>query len=225
MDIGAPKSLIGLHQAKLYCKESGINFKPTRSNNNFLFGTHPTRSIGKIKILMPINTKNISITVDVVEENVPLLIGIETMEKYQIQPVVLDGVLESKTDGCKPPLVRKYDHAYLEWRPIINQMFYTRNQLEHLHRHFIHPSAQKIYELLRKASIEDLPSDTLNTLKEISKNCETCSIYRPRQTTFQIRDLDKVQFKPSYNHGYNVPSRQKRKAETSASHNRRCYSI
>ena len=73
-------------------------------------------------------------------------------------------------------------------------MFYTRNQLQRLHRNFIHPSAQKLYELLRKESIEDLPIDTLNTLKEISKNCETCSIYRPRQTTFQIRDLDKVQF-------------------------------
>lgn len=38
MDIGEPGSLIGLEKAKLYYKESGINFKLFHPSNNFPIG-------------------------------------------------------------------------------------------------------------------------------------------------------------------------------------------
>lgn len=53
MDIGAPQSLIGLNQGKLYCKECGIKMKPHRSNNIFPFRTHPSKSLGKMKLFLP----------------------------------------------------------------------------------------------------------------------------------------------------------------------------
>ena len=76
----------------------------------------------------------------------------------------------------------------------MNQILYSKNQLERLHRHFVHPSAHKLYDLLRKADPDNLPTDTLNTLKEIAEKCETFNLYRPRQTTFQITDIDKIKF-------------------------------
>lgn len=194
MDIGAPRSLIGLDQAKLYCKESGINLKLFNSNNKFLFGTYPSKSLGKMKLLMPTPGNSIQIDVDVVEENVPLLIGIDVMDKHSIQPLILDNALESKLHKWKIPLIRKFDHIYFEWRPANYSIFYSRQQLERLHRHFVHPSARKLYELLKKAHIEDLPAETLDTLKDISEKCETCSLYKSRQSTFQIRDMDEVKF-------------------------------
>lgn len=69
------------------------------SNKNLLFGTHPSRSIGKMKILLPTPGKMIPIEVDVVEEYKALLIGIEKMEKYQFQPLVLENILKSKAEN------------------------------------------------------------------------------------------------------------------------------
>lgn len=116
------------------------------------------------------------------------------MKKFQIQPLVLEKIVESKTEGWKQPLTRKYDHVYFEWRTSVHRSFYSKNQLERLHQHLIHSSAQKLYELLRKADVNNPPSDTLNTLKEISKNCKTCNVFLARSTTFQIRYMDKIKF-------------------------------
>lgn len=49
MNIRAPRSLIGLQRATLYCKDTGIDMKPLKSTSNFLFGRHPS----KTKILIP----------------------------------------------------------------------------------------------------------------------------------------------------------------------------
>lgn len=70
---------------------------------------------------------------------------------------------------------------------------FTRNQLQRLHRHMLHPSSRKRYDLLRRAAPANLPLNTLNTIKEISKACETCPCM-PLKITFRIRDADKITF-------------------------------
>lgn len=68
------------------------------------------------------------------------------------------------------------------------------NQLDRLHINLIYPSVRNLNDLLRKADVHKLPSDTLNTLKDISNKCDTYNIYRERGATFQIRDMDKIKF-------------------------------
>lgn len=92
------------------------------------------------------------------------------------------------------PTVRKNDHEYLEWQPKALSVFYTRSQLERLHLHFLHPSATKLYELLRRAKPSDLDTDTLSVLKEISRCCESCVLYSPRQLVFQVRKPNGARF-------------------------------
>lgn len=130
-----------------------------------------------MKILIPTPDTSIEIDVDVVEENIILLIRIYKIDKYQIQPLILGNTLWFKLHNWKISLIRKIDHVYLEWSPGFYSSFYSPKeticqQLERLHRHFIHPLARKIYELLKKAKVEDLPADILDTLKVISEKCE-----------------------------------------------------
>lgn len=100
-------------------------------------------------------------------------------------------MLESKPGNWKIPLIRKFDHV--EWNPKLNSIFDSYHQLERLHRHFIHPSARKLYDLL-KVTVDDRPPSNLDVLKKISENCEEINLYRSKQTTFQSHDLDKIKF-------------------------------
>ena len=40
------------------------------------------------------------------------------------------------------------------------KIFFTEHQLERLHRHMLHPSSKKLYNLLRRAKPEELDGDT-----------------------------------------------------------------
>jgi hypothetical protein len=48
---------------------------------------------------------------------------------------------------------------------------FPRTQLYHLHRHFRHPDAAKMYELLKGTKAEDLSPDTLAVLRGTSEHC------------------------------------------------------
>lgn len=87
----------------------------------------------------------------------------------------------------------------MDWSDTFSDMhaiFYSRAQLERLHRHLLHPSATKLYALLRRAtnSAEKLPPDTLKTLKEISDTCKSCITFSPKQMVFHVRDTDNLRF-------------------------------
>lgn len=47
-------------------------------------------------------------------------------------------------------------------------------QLLKLQSHFAHPSAKKLFALLKKARPEDLTPETSNSLPEISAACDAC---------------------------------------------------
>lgn len=54
---------------------------------------------------------------------------------------------------------------------------YTRTELKKLHKQFWHPSAGKMYNLIKRVKPESVNEDTMQTLKDIAKACDTCSVY------------------------------------------------
>lgn len=76
----------------------------------------------------------------------------------------------------------------------MSQMLYTRSQLIRLHKHLLHPSVQKLYNLLRGATPDNLPSDTRRLLQDISHSCKTCARFATRPITFKIRDKECLRF-------------------------------
>ena len=64
-----------------------------------------------------------------------------------------------------PAYVREYVH-------IRTHTFYTKRQLEKFHRQFTHPSATKLYDLLRTANTQAVTPETLNILELIAASYE-----------------------------------------------------
>ena len=172
----------------------GLRFRTSPSSETFRIGTYATKSIGQMTIILPTPSQTLPVHVQIVAEDIPLLIRLDVMDRYALQPLVIANALESVKEKWKIPLKRKFGHLYTCWTPTMFQTFYTRPQLERLHKHLLHPSARKLYELLRKSNTKKLPSNTLDTLPEISKACEACVMYSPRQITFQIRQPGSIKF-------------------------------
>jgi hypothetical protein len=57
------------------------------------------------------------------------------------------------------PLVHANGHLVLRWTPDVTP-YYTTKELDKLHRHLYHPSATNLLKVLRRASPNDLPSET-----------------------------------------------------------------
>jgi hypothetical protein len=93
---------------------------------------------------------------------VPLLIGADMLDAQQWYITNVTDELVS-TSGCTLPIERWQGHYWLrqdfDEQPASTR--FTRTQLYHLHRHFRHPGAAKIYELLKSTKAEDLSPDTL----------------------------------------------------------------
>ncbi len=80
IDGGAEKSVIGFPQAHLYCKFAGIPFRPLRSTNSFRFGDVISPSLGTLHIIVPLSNKSLFLQIDVVDAQVPLLLGLNKMD-------------------------------------------------------------------------------------------------------------------------------------------------
>ena len=72
---------------------------------------------------------------------------------------------------------------------------FTSNQLHKLHRQFLHPSAEKLYNLLRRYRPEDTTPETKKTLKDITRRCDPCQRIRRGPTRFkESLGAEKVRF-------------------------------
>jgi hypothetical protein len=83
---------------------------------------------------------------------------------------------------------RSQGHYWLRhgFQPTSSTMF-TKTQLYHLHRHFRHSGAAKMYELLRRTPEVDLPPNLFKMLQEIVEHCGSCQTFRSKEITFSSR--------------------------------------
>jgi transposase InsO family protein len=125
--------------------------------------------------------------------DVPLLIGLDVQKAEQIDVSVSTKTLICRRNGSTIPLDDD-GHLVLRWPIGQFKTYYTKPQLQRLHRHLLHPSPKKLYELLRRARPEDLPPETRSMIDDITRACETCATWDRRLTTFRIRDIDDVVF-------------------------------
>jgi hypothetical protein len=126
--------------------------------------------------------------VHVVPQNVPLLIGTDMLDAQQWYIRNVTDELVS-TSGWTLPIERWQGHYWFRQgfdEPPVSTRF-TRTQLYHLHRHFRHPGAAKMYELLRRTKAEDLSPATLAVLQDISEYCRSCQVFRNKEVTFSSR--------------------------------------
>ena len=115
IDSAVQRSVVSVGQAKAYCSLFNVPFSPSISNgrNVLSFGTHKHLGLGLLTVRVPIApTYFISLSVEVLDTNVPFLLGPDNMEKYK---VVLDTdkcMLSSKLEGWQVRLRKKLGHLY-----------------------------------------------------------------------------------------------------------------
>ena len=129
IDSAAQKSVKGLSQAQAYCNLFDILFQPstTKVRNVFSFGTHKHPGLGTLDIRVPISPSHfLALSVDVVDTNVPFLLGLDNMERYKMVFDTDKSVLSSRLHGWTVPLRKKLGHLHYEWGP---QILFTETEL------------------------------------------------------------------------------------------------
>lgn len=143
----AQRSVVGKDQAKAYCKQIGVRFKPNLSPTLFRFGDGTFHNLGIIPERIPSPDGSfLKIYMDVVIADVPMLIGLEVLDQNLLIADNVANLLISKRHNWSLPITRKHGHLYVEWD--FKDVFYTKSELRKLHLHFYHPSASKLLNLI-----------------------------------------------------------------------------
>jgi len=122
--------------------------------------------------------------VDVVNADIPFLIGLDFSDKHKIVADNVDNILRSKIYGWEMPIRRIHGHLLLTWD--IKTILFTGTELEKLHKQFFHPSSGKLYNLLKRAFPNDCPPSIRSRLEQISKDCLTCQQRSNRISRFSV---------------------------------------
>jgi hypothetical protein len=169
LDTGAEKSVVGIEQARAYASNSGIPFvmETISGARRFRFGKD--EAVAQVSFIFIVPTPNgpLRVRADVVTTPIPLLIGLDVLDKYKLNVLTVENQLTSVSHGWKIPLERRNGHVYLTWNPRAYCIMFSSEQLRRFHQHFHHPSAGILYELLTRSEAKtgDLPPDTLKVLK------------------------------------------------------------
>ena len=152
LDTGAETSVCGLGKAKAYCERHNVPLQLNPSNKTFRFGDHVYRSNGLMEFRIPLSPSEfLPVPIDVVDATVPLILGLDLLTREQLLVDYLQMRIKRATDGKSVPIVRKLGHCFLEWDE--HQMFFTRSELQRLHYHFMHPTVDKLFALLKLSLI------------------------------------------------------------------------
>ena len=194
IDSAAQRSVVGVEQAKAYCSLFNVPFSPSESNtrNVFSFGIHKHIGLGLLTVQVPIApTHFISVSVEVVDTNVPFLLGLDTMEKYKMVLETDKCMLSSKLEGWQIRLRKKLGHLYYEWVP---NVLFTESELMKVHRHFHHPDSERLYSVMSRTEPDKTSPEVLRTLKRISSTCDLCQrrTRAPHRFRVSLPDADVV---------------------------------
>lgn len=93
----------------------GFTFRPKNNSNKYKFVEYQQASLGSLMILIPITGHRIiKLNADVVPADVPILIGIDVLDKYKMYPnTVKTKFFCPELDIDIPPTL-KYVHVFLE---------------------------------------------------------------------------------------------------------------
>jgi len=116
LDTGAQKSVVGKKQAAAYAALMKVRLETKASNFAFKFGDGCYKSLGTIPVRIPKpNNGYIEVRIDIVDADIPMIIGLDILDKETLLADNTENLLIHKKEGWKMPLSRKAGHLYLEW--------------------------------------------------------------------------------------------------------------
>jgi hypothetical protein len=192
MDTGAPRSVIGLIQAEAYAKFIRIKLHlkeacPVR----FRFGSQSFQCLGSLVVCVPMHQSLFPHRVEVVNVDVPLLLGMDFLDKHRVIFDVTRNVLIHRPTNASKPLARKHGHVYIEWD---SDLLFTYGELLKIHQNFFHPTVNNLMDRFKRANIQDLPVDTRKSLDNIASRCDTCQTVSAKPYRFRVSMPDSIVF-------------------------------
>eukprot|EP00171_Calliarthron_tuberculosum_P002994 IDg2994t1 len=142
-DIGAAKYVVGRKQAEKYYKYMGILLIMKRGSQKiFKFGEHVISSISQSIFRIPYaNNRSICEELDIIDINIPLLMGLDLMGKYKLYIDNVSNMLICQTPRWYHPVTRKFGHIYYEWT---HETMYSERELRKMRRHFYHQHPERL---------------------------------------------------------------------------------
>lgn len=172
VDTGAERTVIGKPQAEAYYRWLGkeVELEPAAAPQVYRFGGGLHPSVGKAHRRIPFAADFVlSLRVDVIDLNVPLLLGMSTMDEHGMYANTVANQMVREDPGATAPLVRKLGHVYLEWT---HSVLYSTTKLSKLHRHFFHPRPDRLYAVLKQAGDAAAVPNTMKQLEDLSEACD-----------------------------------------------------
>jgi hypothetical protein len=111
---------------RAYCRWAGVKYKPRPSRNVLNFGQDVQKSQGIIGVRVPTPDNSFMlINVDVLKADVPFLIGLATVDAFEMIVDTVENDLRAPKAGWSVPIIRKFGHVYLFYallrmRPLLN---------------------------------------------------------------------------------------------------------
>ena len=141
--------------------------------------------MGKIRIRIPTPDNSfIKFDSDIVSADVPMLIGLDILDRESLVPNNVINELQSHVQGWSIPIIRKLGHLYIAWGE--DEILFTQSELRKLHRHFHHPSGTKLLNLIRRSGLADVDEKMKKMLSDISKSCNTCQKHSIPPQRFKV---------------------------------------
>lgn len=185
-DTGASeRSTVGKAQALAWLREnSDTKIEWHQSDSTFNFGGgQPLRAIGTITKTNPLE----EVKYYVLDVNTPFLLSLKDADRLGAYFDNTTDRIVRKRDNTSLPVVRKWGHPFFNLSRAESSVFVTETELRRLHRRFGHARADRLYQMLKKAGIEDVDQ---SVLEEIQKVCHHCQSHdpAPKRFKFTLRD-------------------------------------
>ena len=101
---------------------------------------------------------------DIVRPDVPFLLGLDILDKEGLVANNVMNQLQSLKYNWSLPIERKLGHMFVSWES--TSAYFTKPQLIRLHKHFYHPSAENLMELLKRSHPSDADEKTISLIKD-----------------------------------------------------------
>lgn len=184
MDTGAQRSVCGLQQARAYQQFHPTALSKLRRGTRFKFGDRAALSIGSILVRLPIDEhSHINIDIDVVDMDIPLIIGLDVLRRHKILVDYLTNTIKFCERNVQQPIKNMRGHVFYVWDA--HTILFTREELIRLHTHFMHPSASKLFELISRSDPTKRNPLMKKMIDEITAACGNCKTYRSAPLRFK----------------------------------------
>lgn len=122
--------------------------------------------------------------VDIVEEDIPLLVGLDVIRKHGSILDFYENTMRSEKYEWILPINFYRGHVFITLTNVTR--VYTKNELTRLHRHFFHASAEKLFLLLRQCDLSNTALEVRKLCDEETTACNECREFGARPLWFRV---------------------------------------